>query len=277
MKRGRNPITNATELLDAIFARVPAPEFEVRLWDGTAWRADPRRPARFTMTIRDPAVLRQLILARDEAGLSEGYVSGSFDLDGDLEAVVPVAEAMLADPPTWTERLRILARALRLPAGNGRFSRKGVAPRLRGRRHSPDRDRAAVTYHYDASNDFYRLFRDPRMVYSCAYFHSAGEALDVAQERKLDYVCRKLRLHPGARLLDIGCGWGALIMHAASRYGVVADGITLSENQAALARERIRQAGLERQCTVRVVDYREPDPVARGEEPLLVVGAVAGG
>jgi cyclopropane-fatty-acyl-phospholipid synthase len=272
MKRSQNPIGNATSLLDALFARVPEPEFEVRLWDGTAWRADPGRPARFTMTIRDPAVLRRLVLARDEAELGEGYVMGRFDLDGDLEAVVPVAEAMLADPPSWSERLKILASALRLPSAAGpRSSRNDAAPRLRGRRHSPGRDRAAVSYHYDASNEFYRLFLDPRMVYSCAYFHSADEPLDVAQERKLDYVCRKLRLRPGERLLDIGCGWGALIMHAASRYGVLAEGITLSQNQASLARERIREAGLERQCTVRVMDYRELDE-PEGFDKIASVG-----
>lgn len=254
-----DPTTRATSLLDALFRPVPARDFEVRLWDGTSWRPDPGVPPRFTMTIRDPAVLRELILARNEASLGEGYVQGRFDLDGDLEAVVPVAEGLLEARLPWAARLRILATALRLPregaagsAGDG-----SVRPQLHGRRHSPERDRAAVTYHYDASNEFYQLFLDPRMVYSCAYFHSRDETLESAQERKLDYVCRKLRLREGERLLDIGCGWGALIIHAASRYGVTTEGITLSENQAALARERIRAAGLESRCTVRVMDYRE--------------------
>ncbi len=300
-----DPAARAAVLLDDLFSTVPERRFAVRLWDGSTWHPDPAHPPRFTLAIHDPGVLRRLVLARDEAALGAGYVAGEFDLEGNLEAVVPVAEAMLASPPAWRTRLRVLTAALRLPraAGDGAAAageanppapsaqaaidphgaqarlaaarksgggegvggrpaaRDASGPALRGRRHTRARDRAAVTYHYDASNDFYRLFLDPRMVYSCAYFASTDEPLEAAQERKLDYVCRKLRLRPGERLLDIGCGWGALIMHAAARYGVRADGITLSEQQAELARARIREAGLEDRCTVRVADYRDLDRV----------------
>jgi cyclopropane-fatty-acyl-phospholipid synthase len=131
------------------------------------------------------------------------------------------------------------------------------AARVKGRRHSVQRDRQAVTYHYNVSNDFYALFLDKNMVYSCAYFAREDEDLDTAQERKLDYLCRKLRLKPGERLLDIGCGWGGLIIHAAKHYGVEALGITLSQPQAEWANERIRQAGLSDKCRVEVMDYRE--------------------
>ena len=262
------PASRVAALLDQLFRAVPEPPFVVRLWDGSEWPERSANPARFTLTLREPAALRRLILARDEAALAAGYVSGEYDLDGDLEAVAPVAEAMLASPPSLGQRLRILAGALRLPrrAGNGRATTAapvspatsdGRQPQLRGRRHSRERDRQAVTYHYDASNDFYRLFLDPHMVYSCAYFADPAEPLELAQVRKLDYVCRKLRLRAGDRLLDIGCGWGALIVHAATHYGVSADGITLSENQATVARERVRAAGLEDRCTVRIADYRE--------------------
>lgn len=126
-----------------------------------------------------------------------------------------------------------------------------------GRRHSKARDRRAVTYHYDVPGEFYALWLDQRMVYSCAYFATPDEDLDAAQERKLDLICRKLRLRRGEKLLDIGCGWGRLIIHAARRYGVEALGITLSEPQAELANERIRRAGLEDRCRVEVRDYRE--------------------
>jgi len=128
---------------------------------------------------------------------------------------------------------------------------------LHGRRHSTTRDRRAVTYHYDVPGEFYALWLDERMVYSCAYFATPDEDLDAAQERKLDYICRKLRLRRGEKVLDIGCGWGGLIIHAACRYGVEALGITLSEPQAELANERIRRAGLEGRCRVEVRDYRE--------------------
>ncbi|MGH8765759.1 MAG: class I SAM-dependent methyltransferase, partial [Burkholderiales bacterium] len=117
--------------------------------------------------------------------------------------------------------------------------------------------RSAVRHHYDVSNRFYQLVLGPTMVYSCAYFGSADEPLEVAQERKLDVICRKLRLRPGDRFLDIGCGWGALVMHAAERYGARALGITLSQNQHALANERIRAAGLQQRCEVRLQDYRD--------------------
>jgi cyclopropane-fatty-acyl-phospholipid synthase len=125
------------------------------------------------------------------------------------------------------------------------------------RDHSPDRDRRAVRFHYDLGNDFFALWLDRRMVYSCGYFEHADADLDTAQEAKLDYVCRKLRLRAGERLLDIGCGWGALPIHAAERYGAAAVGITLSERQATLARQRIAEAGLADRCRVEIRDYRE--------------------
>jgi cyclopropane-fatty-acyl-phospholipid synthase len=132
--------------------------------------------------------------------------------------------------------------------------------RLIGHKHSRDRDLEAVRSHYDVGNDFYSLWLDRSLVYSCAYFPTGSEDIDAAQRAKLDHLCRKLRLSPGERLLDIGCGWGGLIRHAAANYGVEALGITLSERQAALARERIRADGLEHRCRVEVRDYRDFPP-----------------
>src|SRR5256885_2675200 len=135
---------------------------------------------------------------------------------------------------------------------------KTAAPssRLSGQRHSERRDLDAVRFHYNVGNAFYALWLDARMVYSCAYFAHDDNDLERAQESKLDLICRKLRLKPGERLLDIGCGWGGLIMHAAKRYGVLALGITLSDTQAELARERISAAGLSDRCRVELRDYR---------------------
>jgi cyclopropane-fatty-acyl-phospholipid synthase len=133
------------------------------------------------------------------------------------------------------------------------------------------RDRQAVTYHYDVSNAFYSLWLDKRMVYSCAYFTSPDDDLDTAQEKKLDYLCRKLRLQHGNRMLDIGCGWGGLVIHAARNYGVEAHGITLSGPQADLANERIRQMGLSAHCKVEVRDYREMD-APESYDKLVSVG-----
>ncbi len=244
-------------LLDDLFKGYGQSDFAVRLWDGSVWEPDGGRPARFTLVLRHPGALRAMLLPPSELRLGEAYLYDDVDVEGDIEAVFPLADHLLEvrSFPT-AERLRLARRLLALPGANGR-PRDGRAARLRGRRHSLDRDREAVTYHYDRSNDFFAVFLDRRMVYSCAYFSELDLDIDAAQERKLDYICRKLRLEPGERLLDIGCGWGALVMHAAERYGVEAFGITLSEPQAALAGERIAEAGLEPTCRVEVRDYRE--------------------
>src|SRR5262249_29795082 len=142
------------------------------------------------------------------------------------------------------DRLRLLKALLALPAEAR--PRTGRQPaRLSGRTHSLERDREAIGYHYDISNDFYALWLDSRMVYTCAYYATPDDDLETAQERKLEHVCRKLRLRPGQRLLDLGCGWSGLVIYAAQRHGVEAVGVTLSRQQAELANERIRQAGLE--------------------------------
>src|SRR4030081_536243 len=148
-----------------------------------------------------------------------------------------------------------------LPDRNGSSAMRRAArqlfPRIQSRRHSPERDRRAITFHYDISSDFYRLWLDPRMVYSSAYFRSPDDPLEAAQEYKLDYLCRKLRLRPGQRLLDIGCGWGALVIHAAKHFDVRAEGLTLSEPQVEWARARIAEAGLTNEATIDLRDYRE--------------------
>jgi cyclopropane-fatty-acyl-phospholipid synthase len=252
--------TAALELLQTLLADI-RPPVAVRLWDGstTLPAADPA----LTIVVRRPAALWRLIAGGNEAALADVHLRGDIDLEGDIFAVLPVARALLNRPNRGLgERARLAlgaARVLRArpaaPSGG-----TGTGPRrwasLRGRRHSEDRDSAAVRHHYDVSNRFYSLFLDPAMVYSCAVFAHADEDLAGAQLRKLDLICRKLRLRPGERLLDIGCGWGSLMLHAAREYGVEADGITLSERQAELARERIAAAGLADRCRVHLVDYR---------------------
>jgi cyclopropane-fatty-acyl-phospholipid synthase len=169
----------------------------------------------------------------------------------------------LAQGPPISLSQRLAAVVHGVAAAGPSAIRAAVAPateaRPRGRLHSLARDRQAVRHHYDVSNAFYRLLLGPSLVYSCAYFATPDDDLETAQERKLELICRKLRLAPGERLLDIGCGWGSLIMHAARHHGVRAVGITLSEPQAELARDRIRDAGLGDRCEIRVADYREID------------------
>jgi cyclopropane-fatty-acyl-phospholipid synthase len=243
------------KFLDTLFENVRPREFGIRLWNGTTVPADAGEE-RFTLVLRDPGALRRMFLRPSELSLGEAYVNGDFEVEGDLEAIFPVADRLLGASRSPGEQLRQALRLLQLPRSSAPRTGRGPA-RLRGARHSLERDREAVRYHYDLSNDFFRLFLDERMVYSCGYFASAEDSLDVAQEQKLDYICRKLRLRPGERLLDIGCGWGGLVLHAAERYGVEAVGITLSEPQATRARQLIREAGLANRCKIEVLDYRE--------------------
>jgi cyclopropane-fatty-acyl-phospholipid synthase len=191
-----------------------------------------------------------------DLSISEAYIRGDLDVEGDLEAAMPLAHHLLEHHWSASKMLRAGWRLVRIPAGSQSRENGRQPVKLQGRLHSAERDRQAVTYHYNVSNDFYALWLDSRMVYSCGYFETADHDLDSAQERKLDYLCRKLRLRPGERLLDIGCGWGGLILHAARHYGVDALGITLSENQAALANQRIARTGLADRCRAEVRDYR---------------------
>ncbi|MGI8855636.1 MAG: class I SAM-dependent methyltransferase, partial [Thermomicrobiales bacterium] len=159
-------------------------------------------------------------------------------------------------PPTPATTFAMLQLLRQLPETDGPALAPTRGARLRGRLHSRPRDRAAIRYHYDVSNDFYALWLDTRMTYSCAYFEHGDEGIDAAQEAKYDLICRKLRLRPGERLLDIGCGWGGLAIFAAERYGVEATGVTLSVRQAELAKERIAAAGLTDRVSIVLDDYR---------------------
>jgi cyclopropane-fatty-acyl-phospholipid synthase len=234
-------------------------DYAFRFWDGSVWEAEPGQSTGFTMVLQHPGALRAMFLRSSENTIGQAYIYNDFDIEGSIESAFPMTEHLLGLHLSIADRIRIASMLLTLPSHHS--PRVGRQPaHLSGTRHSTARDRQAVKYHYNTSNDLFALFLDKNLVYSCAYFLSPGEDLFTAQTRKLDYVCRKLRLKRGERLLDIGCGWGALIMHAAKHYGVSALGITLSEPQAGLANERIKQRGLSRKCRVEVLDYRELAP-----------------
>jgi cyclopropane-fatty-acyl-phospholipid synthase len=267
--RSNDPKHLTLQLLDELFGGDPTLKTQVRLWDGTRWPDE--MPGAAILVLKQPGALRAMLLPGTEVGLGEAYLFDDFDIEGDLESVFQLADHLAAITLGGRKKLRIARDLLRLPATDKHhLTRRGPA-QLSGRQHSIERDRKAVTFHYNVSNDFYSLWLDQRMVYSCAYFHSAGEDLDSAQEQKLDLICRKLRLKPGQRLLDIGCGWGGLVMHAAKHFGVEASGITLSQPQADLANERIADAGLSKRCCVEVRDYREMDE-SNSFDALVSVG-----
>ena len=244
-------------VLAELFAGYRPRDFGVRLWDGSRWGPEPGQPERFTLVLRHPGALRRMFLPPSELALAEAYIYGDYEIEGELEAAFSLADHLLVErSPSLGQGLRNARRLLQLPA-NGRPRSGTAAVALTGRRHSLARDRQAVSYHYDRSNEFFAVFLDRALVYSCAYFSDEDEDLETAQQRKLDYICRKLRLRPGERLLDIGCGWGALVLHAVRHYGVEAVGITLSSRQAELANERIRAACVADRCRVELRDYRE--------------------
>jgi cyclopropane-fatty-acyl-phospholipid synthase len=246
--------------------------FAVRLWDGTTWQLEPEsaEPKSFTLVLQHPGALRKMFLPPSELSLGEAYIYNDFDIEGDITAVFPLADQFINGQWGKVEQVRYGKRLLSLPKTSQ--ARSGdAAAKLRGVRHSRERDRQAVTYHYDRSNDFYALWLDQRMVYSCAYFATPDDDLDTAQERKLEYICRKLHLRPGECLLDIGCGWGGLVIYAAQRYGVEAYGITLSQPQAELAQQRIQEAGLTEHCRVEVRDYRDVNE-ANSFDKIVSVG-----
>lgn len=228
--------------------------FDVELWDGTVIPAT-LQPVTARLVLRsDHALGRMLKLPLDMA-LGEAYLRGDFEIEGDAGTIAAVADDFdAAFTPGQVARLLQNVWTLRRHSGPAPAP---VTARLEGPQHSRERDRQAISYHYDVSNDFYRLWLDRRMVYSCAYFPAGTETLDQAQEAKLEYICRKLRLQPGERLLDIGCGWGGLAIYAAQHYGVQVLGVTLSEAQLHEGRARVAAAGLGHLVTLELRDYRD--------------------
>jgi cyclopropane-fatty-acyl-phospholipid synthase len=262
--------TKAMAIVQELLHEYHPRDFSVELWDGSRWEAEPGQFCRFTWHIHHPNVLRSLLRSDRQVALGEAFIHGDFDISGDILAVFPVGEHLENAHFGAAKKLRLGGRLLSLPA---KLHDDGARLVLRGPTHSKSRDRQAISFHYDLSNEFYQLWLDPAMVYSCAYFKTAHDSLEDAQIHKLDYLCRKLGLRPGERLLDIGCGWGGLILHATRNYSVHATGITLSQSQLRLAEQRIQQAGLSSRCEVRILDYRDARQLGQFDK-LVSVGMV---
>lgn len=257
-------------LLDALFVDYPRRNFHIRMPDGSVW-GECRRP-RFTLVLKQPGALRELFENPSELSLGEAYIYDEFDIEGDVEAALEVGEYLLNRPRSLREKWELKKLLSGLPTLHHAHA-GSRSPGWWGVAHSRSRDRQAIHFHYDLPPEFYALWLDRRMVYSCAYFASPEDDLEAAQQRKLDYISRKLRLRAGEQLLDIGCGWGGLVMHAAAEYGVKALGITLSTPQAELAARRIQEAGLSERCRVQVADYRDLD-ARRFFDKIVSVGMI---
>jgi len=238
----------------ALGQALPERPFNVRFWDGGVVEATSSGAP--TFFVRRPSALSHFLRAPDTLGLGRAYVDGSLEVD-DLDAAFIVVDEWKPPELSLKDKARLGLGIVAAALPGGLPKRPSLELILRGERHSLQRDAAAIRYHYDVGNEFFGLFLDESMTYSCAIYSKGAETLQDAQLAKLDLIASKLALEPGMRLLDVGCGWGSFAIHAAARHGVRVLGITLSEPQARLARERVADAGLGEQVEIRVADYRE--------------------
>jgi cyclopropane-fatty-acyl-phospholipid synthase len=247
-------VSATAELRAALAGALPDRPFRLELWDGTALEAT--NGGGPTVRLASPEALGHVLRAPGQLGLGRAYVSGQIEVD-DVDAALELAATW--HPPRVDARAKAEIAVAAVKAGALRRVPRVPAMELRprGKRHSLRRDRRAVTHHYDLSNEYFALFLDESMTYSCAIWSRGATTLEDAQRTKLELVCTKLALQPGQRVLDVGCGWGSFAIHAAREHGVHVTGITLSEPQAALARRRAEAAGVGDRVEIRVMDYRE--------------------
>ena len=265
------PFASTAPLRREIEALIPERPFAVEFWDGTRLAAT--NGGGPTFFVRSPRAAAHALRAPGQLGLGRAYVSGDIEVD-DMDAAIELLDTWQAPALDGADKRRLLLAAVRA-AGIQRPPRRPAAELvLSGRRHSRERDARAVRHHYDVSNEFFALFLDRSMTYSCAFWAEGAETLEQAQEEKLDTVARKLALAEGDRILDVGCGWGAFPLRAATKYGATVVGITLSPPQAEEARRRAEEAGVADRVEIRVMDYR--DLAASGErfDAIASIGMV---
>jgi cyclopropane-fatty-acyl-phospholipid synthase len=237
-----------TRIFNDLFRDFHEIPFAVESADGWRWASTSTEDPKCTLKFKTPAAWRALMEDPSERTLGEAFIHGDIDIEGDLFSIFPIVQYVLKRPTG--SRYRIARTLWRSSADFARLLRFGQL-------HSKSRDRAAISYHYNQPVEFYRPFLGPTLVYSCAYFREPSEELDCAQKNKLELICRKLDLQASDRFLDIGCGWGSLVIHAASQYGAESRGITLSTEQESIGKSRIAHAQLENRCAVELRDYRD--------------------
>jgi cyclopropane-fatty-acyl-phospholipid synthase len=248
------PFATTAPLRREIEARIPERPFAVEFWDGSLLA--PTGEGGPTFYVRSPRAAAHVLRAPGQLGLGRAYVSGEIEVD-DIDAVIALLDSWKPPPLDGADKRALLGGALRAAGLTLPPKRPAAELRPSGRRHSKERDARAVRHHYDVSNEFFALFLDESMTYSCAFWGEGARTLEEAQEAKLETVARKLALKEGDRVLDVGCGWGAFPLWAATRHGASVVGITLSEPQAELARRRAEEAGVADRVEIRVMDYRD--------------------
>ena len=257
-------IDEAVDLLTRLFSNFKG-SLAFRLWNGITLKLgslslDKVEPT-FILVCKNPNVLRSMVFGRDPLRIADAYFRGDIDVEGNFFDAVSLKDDLQIICLSLRNKLFAIAKAFRLPTDITEHyparSKLSLGYSQKVKAHSKIENLDAIQFHYDVSNDFYALWLDSDMVYSCAYFEKPGNDLGQAQKAKLAHICRKLLLKPGDSFLDIGCGWGALIIYAAQHYGVKTHGVTLSQQQFTFATDRIKKAGLEGQVTVSLCDYRD--------------------
>jgi cyclopropane-fatty-acyl-phospholipid synthase len=283
------PFAQPEPLRRELALALPDRPFALRFWDGL--ELAPTTPGGPLFTVRSPAAVAHLLRAPGQLGLGRAYAAGELEAD-DLDRVIGLLDTFKAPAIDTATRLRLTLAAVRACGLMKPPPIPASELRPRGRRHSRERDARAVRHHYDVSNEFFALFLDESMTYSCALFSRDLDSLEgswgthpppaerrpptleQAQAAKRELICRKLALKEGERVLDVGCGWGSFVIHAAANHGVRAVGITLSPAQAELARERVAGAGLEDRVEIRVADYRDLGAASEGYDAIASIGMV---
>jgi len=282
-------LANPEPLRRELALALPDRPFALRFWDGS--ELAPTTPGGPVFTVRSPAAVAHLLRAPGQLGLGRAYAAGELEAD-DLDLVIGLLDTFKAPTIDTATRLRLTLAAVRAYGLMKPPPIPASELRPRGRRHSRERDARAVRHHYDVSNEFFALFLDESMTYSCALFSRELDSLEgswgthpppaerrpltleQAQAAKRELICRKLALKKGERVLDVGCGWGSFVIHAAANHGVQAVGITLSPAQAELARGRVAEAGLEDRVEIRVADYRDLGATSEGYDAIASIGMV---
>ena len=255
--------SNRTKLFNDLFCNYDGAAFSIRTADGWCWYSSQNDTPACTLEFKTPKALHTLLKNPTELTLGEAFIQGDLGVEGDIFSIFPVVDYIFKRPVSFRYRIvRTIARS----------SSKLEHWLHKGQPHSKARDRSSISYHYDQPVDFYQPWLGPTLAYSCAYFREPTDCLDQAQYNKLELICRKLKLNPGERFLDIGCGWGSLVLHAASEHGAEAYGITLSRQQAVIAAQRISQSKLGQHCAVELRDYRNGPDLPMRFDKLASVG-----